>query len=339
MKPIHPYLDKLLNEVVQQQASDLHITVGRHPTLRVDRSLIPLLKQEVVTDELSREMVLSLLDENQQARFLEINLFYQRGYIGAAMRRIPASVATIEDLNLPLILRDFAAQKQGFFLVVGPTGHGKSTALASMVDHINHVRSEHIVTIEDPIEYLFASDRSILDQREVGIDTHDFSIALKSMFREDADVVMVGEMRDAETIQAAVTAAETGHLILSTLHTNNAAQTIDRIIDAFPAAQQRQIRSQLAMTLIGIVSLRLLPRASGGLIPAAEILVANTAIRNLIRESKAQEIDMVIETSYEDGMVSLNRSLMGLVHGGEVTLEEAMKFSHSPGDLEAMLKT
>lgn len=348
-------VENLLSIVVKEQASDLHITVGRHPAIRVDGSLVPLIKEEIMTPDAARDFIMALLTPAQQERFLRdheldlsydfqararfrVNLFHQRGFVGAALRLIPAAIKPFSDLSLPPILEEFARRQQGFFLVVGPTGHGKSTTLAAMIDYINRSRADHIITIEDPIEYLFASDRSIIDQREVGIDTADFSTALRSMFREDVDVAMVGEMRDSETIATAVTAAETGHLILSTLHTNNAAQTIDRIIDTFPPGQQNQIRAQLASTLIGIVSQRLVPRVSGGLIPAVEVMIANPAIRNLIRENKAHELDLVIETSSEEGMVSLNRSLVALVRRGEVSLENALLYSLNPGELQTLLR-
>ena len=349
------YFDTLLSEIVQQRASDLHITVGRHPTLRIDRTLVPLLKHPIVTADAAQSFIALLLPEHQQEHFLQakeldfsysfydrarfrVNTYFQRGFSAAALRLVPTKIGTFEDLNLPPILQHFATQKQGFFLAVGPTGHGKSTALAAMVNYINQTRAEHIVTVEDPIEYLFTSDRSIIEQREIGIDTADFNVALRSMFRQDVNVAMIGEMRDPETMQTAVTAAETGHLILSTLHTNGAAQTIDRIIDAFPANQQNQIRSQLALTLVGIVSLRLLPRASGGLIPAVEVLVATTAVRNLIRENKTHELDMVIDTGYEEGMLSLNRSLANLIRSGDVTMENALLYALNPRELQTVLK-
>lgn len=347
--------DRLFATVVKEGASDLHIAVGRHPTLRVDGSLVPLLKEEVLTQDVARDFAFTLLTPEQQERLLRekeidfsynfqdrarlrVNIFHQRGFIGAALRLIPAKIRTFEELSLPPILERFAASQQGFFLVVGPTGHGKSTTLAAMVDYINHTRADHIITIEDPIEYLFASDRCIIDQREVGIDTTDFGNALRSMFREDVDVAMVGEMRDAETISTAVTAAETGHLILSTLHTNNAAQTIDRIIDTFAPAQQNQIRAQLSSSLIGIVSQRLIPRVSGGLVPAMEVMIANAATRNLIRENKAHELDLAIETSSGAGMVSLNRSLVDLVRRGEITFENAALYSLNPAELQTLMK-
>ena len=347
--------EDLLSIGVKEGASDLHIAVGRHPTIRIDGSLIPLLKEEVITPEAAESFAFSILSEEQKERFkkekeldlsynfrnrarFRVNVFYQRGFVGVTLRLIPAKVRTFKELNLPLILEEFCKFQQGFFLAVGPTGHGKSTTLAAMIDYINHNRADHIITVEDPIEYLFTSDRAIVDQREVGIDTHSFHHALKSMFREDVDAAMVGEMRDAETIAAAVTAAETGHLILSTLHTNNAAQTIDRIIDTFSPAQQGQIRAQLASTLIGIVSQRLIPRISGGLIPTIEILIANAAVRTLIRENKTHEIDLIIETSSEQGMMSINRSLVNLVRKGEITMENAMQHSLNPGELKSLLR-
>ena len=238
---------------------------------------------------------------------------------------------------MPPILTELLKQ-QGFLLIVGPTGHGKSTTLAALVDYINHERAEHIITIEDPIEYLFTSDRSTIDQREVGSDTLDFHGALKSMFREDVNVAMIGEMRDAETMATAVTAAETGHLVISSLHTNNAAQTIDRIIDTFPGSQQQQIRTQLSSTLIAVISQRLIPRMSGGLMPAAEVMIANSAVRNLIRENRVHEIDLVVETSSDTGMVSLNRSLIDLVRKGEISMENAVNFSLNPEELQSSMR-
>lgn len=348
-------LEELLQQVVKQGASDLHVAVGRHPTIRVDSELIPLVKEEIITPDVAQGVIFSMLSEEQRQTYVSnkeldlsynfkdrarfrVNVFHQRGFMGAALRLIPAKIKTIKELNLPEIITEFADRKQGFFLVVGPTGHGKSTTLASMVEHINHSRAEHIITIEDPIEYLFTSDRSVIDQREVGLDTKGFHRALKSMFREDVDVGMIGEMRDAETMSVAVTAAETGHLIFSTLHTNNAAQTIDRIIDTFPAHQQNQIRAQLASSLIGIFSQRLIPRINGGLIPAAEIMIANSAVRNIIRENKIHEIDLIIETSSDQGMLSINRALANLVRQGEITIENALRYSLNPGDLQALLK-
>ncbi|KKT78539.1 MAG: twitching motility protein [Candidatus Giovannonibacteria bacterium GW2011_GWB1_45_9b] len=337
-------LKDLIEAVLREQASDLHISVARHPTMRVAGKLTPLEKKPVLVSEDTKGLVFAMLDEKAREKFIEdkeldfsytyqekarfrVNAFFERGFIAAALRLVPMDIKSLQELNLPESLLEFARKKQGFFLVVGPTGHGKSTTLASLVNFINHERFEHILTIEDPIEFLFTQDKSIIDQREVGFDTKGFHKALRSMFRQDVNVGMIGEMRDHETISAAVTAAETGHLILSSLHTNNAAQTIDRIIDAFPSTQQNQIRSQLSMSLLGIFSQRLVPRISGGLIPAYELLIANTAVRNLIRENKAHEIDIVIETSSELGMITLNKSLAALVERREITLETALAYS------------
>ena len=242
-----------------------------------------------------------------------MNIYYQRGYLAAALRLIPSRIRTIEELNLPPILHDFTNLSQGFVLMVGPAGHGKSTTLAAILDEINHAQSDHIITIEDPVEYLFTQDKCIISQREVGSDTTGFHSALRTVLRQDPDVIMIGEMRDAVSISTAMTAAETGHLVFATLHTNSASQTIDRIIDSFPAEQQGQISSQLAATLVAIISQRLLPRTEGGRVPALEIMIVNPAIRNLIRERKVYQIDLVIETSLQEGMMTLNRSLANLV--------------------------
>ncbi|MDO8569493.1 MAG: PilT/PilU family type 4a pilus ATPase, partial [bacterium] len=254
-----------------------------------------------------------------------------------AMRLVPNKIKSFEELNLPPILETFARRQQGFFLVVGPAGVGKSTTLATMIETINLERLEHIITIEDPVEYIFESKKAIINQREVKLDTPDFRAALQGVSRQDADIVMIGEMRDPETISTAVTAAETGHLILSTLHTNTASQTVDRIIDSFPADQQTQIRIQLAGSLLGIFSQRLLPRISGGLIPAFELLINNNAIANLIRDMRTHEINTVIETSSEEGMIDLNRCLAELVRKGEVTVSSAFQFSANPKTLEHMI--
>ncbi|MBU1091707.1 PilT/PilU family type 4a pilus ATPase [Patescibacteria group bacterium] len=350
-------LSNLVLSVAESGGSDLHLSVGRHPTLRVSGLLVPLIKKPFLTPDDLEKFVEVLLNEEQKAilqkkgevdfaygvpekegmRF-RCNAFRQRGFWGVAMRLIPAEVRTLEELNLPEILRSFALERQGFFLVVGPTGHGKSTTLASLVDIVNRETSRHVVTIEDPIEYIFTQDKSIIDQREVSHDTADFRTGLRSMFRQDIDVAMVGEMRDSSSISIAVTAAETGHLVLSSLHTNNASQTIDRIIDSFPAEQQNQIRLQLAGSLLGIFSQRLVPRTSGGLIPAYELLIANTAVRNLIREGRTHELDIVMETSSSEGMVDLNRSLLDLVRGGEISMENALAYSQKPRSLMELSK-
>lgn len=347
-------LADLVMMVVKEGASDLHLSVGRHPTIRVSGELIPLLKKPVLSPEDVAGLVAPMLKDGDKERLerekeidisfafedkvrFRVNVFHQRGFLGAAMRLIPIKIKTIEELNLPEILKDFAAKEQGFFLVVGPIGHGKSTTMAAMIDHINHTRAEHIVTIEDPVEYLFIQDRSIIDQREVRIDTIDFKKGLRAMFRQDANVAMIGEMRDPETMSTAVTAAETGHLIFSSLHTNNASQTIDRIIDSFPPNQQNQIRLQLSNALLGVFSQRLVPRISGGRVPAYELLISNSAVRNLIRENRTHELDIVIDTSLESGMMSLNRSLAELVRSGEITADTAYTYSLNPKGLEGFI--
>ncbi|TSC78253.1 MAG: twitching motility protein PilT [Parcubacteria group bacterium Gr01-1014_29] len=346
-------LEELVLSVARDDASDLHMAVGRHPTLRITGQLVPLADKPVLTPEITEGLVMAMLEEAEKKELyarheldfsfsykdklrFRGNAYFQRGYIGCSLRLIPYTIRTLEELSLPDILGEFTRKKQGFFLVVGPTGHGKSTTLAAMVDMINRERAEHILTIEDPVEYLFTQDRSIVDQREVRTDTEGFQIALRSAFRQDINVAMIGEMRDPETISTAVTAAETGHLILSSLHTNSASQTIDRIIDSFSAAQQSQIRSQLSVTLLGVFSQRLLPRVSGGLIPAFELMIANSAIRNLIRENKVHEIDLVIDTSSQDGMMSLNRSLIDLLRTGDITMETALNHSLNPDELSTL---
>jgi twitching motility protein PilT len=344
----------LIGIVTREGASDLHLTVGRPPTIRVTGDLIPLVKKPPLRPEDALGLISEVLSPENKDVFLKNkeldfsyqassgvrfrgNAFFQRGFVGAAFRLIPSKISTLQQLNLPEMLLNFIRKEQGFFLVVGPVGQGKSTTLASMVQFINEERAEHIVTIEDPIEYLFTNDKSIIDQREVRFDTSDFSAALKSAFREDVNVIMLGEMRTPETISTAVTAAETGHLVISTLHTNSASQTIDRIIDSFPANQQNQIRIQLAGSLLGIFSQRLVPRVAGGLIPAYELLINNNAVSNLIREARTAEIDVVLETGSDAGMITLNHSLFELVRSGEISQEVAMRYSINPKGLERML--
>ena len=346
--------DELIDIVVSEGGSDLHLSVGSHPMIRVSGSLIPLLKKPVLTEADAMGFVEVFLNEEQMKDFLATkevdflyayrdgvrfrgNGFFQRGGVSVALRHIPNKIRTLTELALPPILESFAARPQGFFLCVGPVGQGKSTTLAAMVDIINSSKAEHIVTIEDPIEYIFEPKRSLIDQREVRVDTVDFHAALHSAFRQDVDVIMVGEMRSPETIGTAVTAAETGHLVLSTLHTNSAAQTIDRIIDSFPAGQQDQLRVQLAGSLLGIFSQRLVPRIAGGLIPAYELLINNSAVANLIRERRTHEVNTVIETGSEHGMIEMNRSLAELVHKGEITVENAFAYSVNPKSLKRLL--
>lgn len=340
-------LDQLLQTVIAEGASDLHFSAHSRPILRVSGNLIPLVKKPEYTPEDTRGILAALVGAVKLAEFDDAqeldfsysyktaarfrgNAFIQQGSVSIALRLIPKQIKTFAELNLPPILETFTQLQQGFFLVVGPVGQGKSTTLAAMIEKINQDRTEHILTIEDPIEYTFESKNSVINQREVKIDTHTFQSALLSAFRQDVDVVMVGEMRGPETMSAAVTAAETGHLVLSTLHTNNAAQTIDRIIDTFPSTQQDQIRLQLASSLAGIFSQRLVPRISGGLVPAYELLINTEAVSNLIRERRTHEINAVIETGSELGMIDMNRTLAELVRRGEVTPEVAIARSLNP---------
>lgn len=347
-------LNALIEIVINERASDLHFSVDAHPIIRVAGSLIPLLKKPILTNDdvdgfakvLMRKDFYERYSNRQEVDFsfetpdgvrFRGNGFYQRGNKGMVLRLIPNVIRTLAELNLPPILETFTQRPQGFFLCVGPVGQGKSTTLAAMVNHINQTRSDHIVTIEDPIEYVYTEDKALIDQREVGIDTDSFQTALNSAFRQDVDVIMVGEMRNAETISTAVTAAETGHLVYSTLHTNDAAQTINRIIDSFPGDQQAQIRTQLASSLIAIFSQRLVPHVSGGLVPAYELLINNNAVANLIRENRVHEIPSVIETGLAQGMIDMNRSLLRLVQNGDVTVENAFTYSTNPKGLERLM--
>lgn len=348
-------LDELLLLCARQDASDLHIAVGRHPTLRVDGALVPITSEAILVPKDTEGLIYALLNEEQQKRLFDereldfsysyqdkarfrVNVYYQKGFLAAALRLIPAHVRTVEELRLPPVLHDLTKLSQGFVLVVGPAGQGKSTTLAALLDEINHTRTEHIITIEDPIEYAFVQDKSIISQREVQSDTQSFIRGLKSVLRQDPDVIMIGEMRDPESISTALTASETGHLVFSTLHTNSASQTIDRIIDSFPAGQQGQISSQLAATLVAIVSQRLVPRIDGGRVPACEILFANPAVRNLIRERKTYQIDLIIETNVQEGMITLNRSLADLVVRREISMEAAQLYSTNPSELRIILE-
>ena len=349
-------LKKFLEITVREQASDLHLSVGHPPILRLAGRLIPLIKEKKLTAEDLQGLSETLLTEDQKSRFLSqkeidfsynfeekgarfrINVSFQRGTIAIAFRLIPTKIKTLDELNLPPILHEFTKAEQGFVLITGPSSHGKSTTLAALVDEINHTRADHIIAIEDPIEYVFEDDRSIVDQRELYQDTLSFTRALRSTFRQDPDVIMVGEMRDPETMATAITAAETGHLVFATLHTNSAALTIHRIVDSFPPAQQDQIRAQLSGSLFGVVSQRLIPRIKGGLIPACEIMLNTPAIANLIRENKIHEIPLIIETSAEIGMISLNRSLANLVKRKEISLENALNYSLNPAELKMLIR-
>jgi len=348
-------LRDLLALTIQEQASDLHISVGHSPTLRIAGRLVPLVKMKKILPEDSQGLAFELMHEDQRQRFLQskeidfsynfedrarfrVNIFFQKGNISSALRLIPAKIQTIEELNLPPILHEFTKPNQGFVLITGPSSHGKSTTLAALIDEINHTKADHIITIEDPIEYIFEDDKCIIDQREVYQDTLSFAKALKSTFRQDPNVIMVGEMRDPETISTAITAAETGHLVFATLHTNSASQTIYRIVDSFPPDQQTQVRAQLSGSLLGVVSQRLVPRIRGGLIPACEVMISNSAVANLIRENKIHELDLVIETSAELGMISLNRALANLVRVKEISLKNALIYSLSPAELKKLAR-
>ena len=340
-------IKKLLDLAIEKKASDLHLVVGVRPTLRIDGKLTPINEEPVLTAEHCTQLINDLMTDEQKQRLMarkeidfsfgyqnqvrfRVNVFYQRGFPSASLRLLPLKIRTISELNLPPVLEKFTQSSQGLVIVTGPTGHGKSTTLAALVEHINQTRAEHIITIEDPIEYVFQHKKSIIEQREVYSDTHSFAYALRSALREDPNVLLVGEMRDLETIEAGLTIAETGHLVFTTLHANNAAETADRIVDIFPPHQQRQVRLQLANVLLGVISQRLLPRINGGLIPAVEIMLANSAVKNVIREGKTHMLPNIISTSLEEGMINLDRVLADLVSRGEVKIEDALRWAQDP---------
>jgi twitching motility protein PilT len=350
-----PRIEVLLDHVIKKKASDLHLQVGLPPMLRVDGSLTPLAGADALDEEAVESLVFAILDEDQKqillkdkefdfsfaygdiARF-RVNAFHERGNMAAALRLIPSEILTIEQLGLPQVVNTFADAPRGLVLVTGPTGSGKSTTLAALVRKINEEKAVHILTIEDPIEYTHKSKKSVIVQREVHYDTYSFSAALRSALREDPDVVLVGEMRDLETIASAITIAETGHLVFATLHTNNAAQSIDRMIDVFPPHQQPQIRAQLSNILMAIVSQRLVPSIGGGRVAAAEILVATPAVRNIIREGKAHQLEAVIQTGAEFGMQSMDRTLVDLIHAGTITYDEARNFAVDIDELDRLMR-
>lgn len=341
-------VDDLLREAKAAAASDIHLTEQRTPFFRVDGVLTPVGEQPLTSEE-ATAMITTLLKDNQrlqagleqhqqvdfsyaladQTRF-RVNIFRRLGVLSAALRLIPSQIRTLEELNLPPQLGHFAELKQGFVLLVGPAGHGKSTSMAALIEYINRRRREHIITIEDPIEYQFTDDQAIIDQREIGPDTPSFATALRATLRQDPNVIMVGELRDLETMRTAISSAETGHVVFSTIHTNDAAQTVERLIDSFPPDQQRQIRSQLAATLSGVISQRLLPWTEGGRIPAVEIMTGTNAIRTIIREGNVHQIRGVIQTSGEVGMQTLDASLQALVDAGAVRLEDAWPYFSTP---------
>jgi twitching motility protein PilT len=352
-------IQELFKIAIKEKASDLHLLVGIPPTFRIDGSLKYLTGYAPLKSEEVEEMIFSLLTSSQKevliankeldfsfgvgggsygdlGRF-RVNLYYQRRYLSGAFRLLPPKILTIEELHLPQILHSFSDLTQGFVLITGPTGHGKSTTLASIINEINLKRAAHIIAIEDPIEYVYPEGKSIISQREMGIDTHSWDFALRSALREDPDVVLVGEMRDPETIAAAITIAETGHLVFSTLHTNSAAQSIDRIIDSFPVTQQSQIKIQLAATLKGVVSQRLLPMINGGRVVAAEVLLGTSAVSSIIRDGKTHLIDSVIQTSKDKGMVGIDSSLAALVLSGSISLEMGKSYSLHQDDFLRMV--
>lgn len=350
-----PRIEILLEEVVKKKASDLHLQVGLPPMLRVDGGLIAVSGAEALTDEAVETLIFAILDEDQKQILLKdkefdfsfafgdlgrfrVNAFHERGNLAAALRLIPNDIPSVEQLGLPPVVTKFADYPRGLVLVTGPTGSGKSTSLAALVHKINMERAAHIITIEDPIEYTHASKKSVIVQREVHYDTYSFSAALRSALREDPDVVLIGEMRDLETIASAITIAETGHLVFATLHTNSAAQSIDRMIDVFPPHQQPQIRAQLSNILMAICSQRLLPAIGGGRIAAAEILIGTPAVRNIIREGKTHQLDAVIQTGAEFGMQSMDKQLVNLIHQGTVTYDEARNVAVDIDELDRLMR-
>ncbi|MBQ6313483.1 type IV pilus twitching motility protein PilT [Candidatus Saccharibacteria bacterium] len=350
-----PKIESLLEECIRRNASDLHIQYGLPPILRVDGSLIPISGGNPLGEDVVRELIFATLDDDQQkvlikdkefdysfafgdiARF-RVNAFHERGKLAAAFRLIPNQIKSINDLGMPAIVETFANFPRGLVLVTGPTGSGKSTTLAALVDKINREKSVHIITIEDPIEFTHKSIRSVVAQREVHYDTFSFSAALRSALREDPDVVLIGEMRDLETIQAAITIAETGHLVFATLHTNSAAQSIDRMIDVFPAHQQPQVRSQLANILMAVCAQRLVPAIGGGRVVASEIMVTNSAIRSLIRDGKTHQIDTAIQTGADQGMQTMDRTLVKLVQTGVITYDSAREYAVDINELNRLMR-
>lgn len=348
-------INELLEIILKKSASDLHLIVGVKPMLRIDGDLTPVPNVEVLTAQESERLVFELVTDEQKelllvnreidfsfalgevARF-RVNAYYQKGYLSAALRHIPTKIRTVEELALPSVCHQFAKLRQGLILITGPTGHGKSTTIAAIIEEINQGRPVHILTIEDPIEYVYPVGKAVVSQRELHLDTHSWEVALRSALREDPDVVLIGEMRDYETIASAVTIAETGHLVLATLHTNSAGQTVDRIVDVFPEHQQDQIRSQLASTLAGVISQRLIPSLSGGRVPACEILMATPAVKTVIREGKSHLIDNIIATSSAQGMVSLETSLSKMVKEGKISLDQAMDFALKPEELMRIVR-
>ena len=348
-------IEILLEEIVRKNASDLHLQVGLPPMMRLDGVLAPFPGYNPLNAEEVEHLVFAILDDDQQKILIKdkefdfsfafgdlgrfrVNAFHERGNLAASLRLIPNQIKTITELGMPPVIQSFADFPRGLVLVTGPTGSGKSTTLAALIDKINSEKAQHIITIEDPIEFTHKSKRSAIVQREVHYDTYSFSAALRSSLRQDPDVVLIGEMRDLETISAAITIAETGHLVFATLHTNSAAQSIDRMIDVFPPHQQSQVRSQLANILQGICAQRLVPAIGGGRVVAAEVMVANPAIRNIIREGKTHQLDTGIQTRSDQGMQTMDRTLVKLVQSGVVTYDDAREFAVDLVEFERLMR-
>ena len=348
-------IEILLEEIVRKNASDLHLQVGLPPMMRLDGVLAPFPGYNPLNAEEVEHLVFAILDDDQQKILIKdkefdfsfafgdlgrfrVNAFHERGNLAASLRLIPNQIKTITEIGMPPVIQSFADFPRGLVLVTGPTGSGKSTTLAALIDKINSEKAQHIITIEDPIEFTHKSKRSAIVQREVHYDTYSFSAALRSSLRQDPDVVLIGEMRDLETISAAITIAETGHLVFATLHTNSAAQSIDRMIDVFPPHQQPQVRSQLANILQGICAQRLVPAIGGGRVVAAEVMVANPAIRNIIREGKTHQLDTVIQTGSDQGMQTMDRTLVKLVQSGVVTYDDAREFAVDLVEFERLMR-
>jgi twitching motility protein PilT len=350
-----PRIELLLEDVIKKKASDLHLQVGLPPMLRIDSALSAVTGTIPLTEETIEGLIFSILDDEQKQILLKdkeydfsfafgelgrfrVNAFHERGNLAAALRLIPNEIPSLEQLGLPAVVNKFAEYPRGLVLVTGPTGSGKSTSLAALISKINYEQSKHIITIEDPIEYTHTSKKSIIVQREVHYDTYSFSAALRSALREDPDVVLLGEMRDLETIASAITIAETGHLVFATLHTNSASQSIDRMIDVFPPHQQSQVRSQLANILMAICSQRLIPVIGGGRLAAAEILIANPAVRNIIREGKTHQLEAVIQTGAEFGMQSMDHTLVAMIKAGTITYDMAREYAVDIDELDRLMR-
>lgn len=348
-------IEILLEEVFRRKSSDLHLQVGLPPMLRVDGELLPITGYDPLVEQQVESLVFSVLEPEQKEILLKdkefdfsfafgtlgrfrVNAFHEKGNLAAALRLVPNDIKTVTDLNLPAVVASFSDYPRGLVLITGPTGSGKSTTLAAIIDKINSEKSSHIITIEDPIEFTHQSKKSMVVQREVHYDTYSFNAALRSSLRQDPDVVMIGEMRDLETISAAITIAETGHLVLATLHTNSASQSIDRIIDVFPPHQQDQIRTQLASILMSICVQRLVPAIGGGRIPAVEIMIANPAVRNIIREGKTHQLDAVIQTGADQGMQTMDRTLAQMVKNGTITYDNARDYAVDVAEFDRLIR-